>query len=217
MNNLGVIFDMDGVLVDSGPAHLQSWQLLAREMGRAITAEQFAHSFGQRSSEIITHIFGITDAVEIARLDARKESLYRDLVRGHVPAMPGAKELVTSLHAAGVRLAVGSSGPPENVKLVCEEMGLTLLMSAIVTGMDVQRGKPDPQVFQVAAERLGLSPAACVVIEDAPVGIEAAHRAGMACIALTSSHPRERLSAAELVVASLGEIEPSTIRGLINR
>lgn len=206
MNNLGVIFDMDGVLVDSGPAHLQSWQLLAREMGSDLTAEQFAHSFGQRSSEIITHTFGITDAGEIARLDARKESLYRDLIRGHVPAMPGAKELVKSLHASGFRLAVGSSGPPENVTLVCEEMGLTPMMTAIVTGMDVQRGKPDPQVFQIAAERLRLSPADCVVIEDAPAGIEAAKRAGMACIALTSSHPRERLSGADRIVAHLDEV-----------
>lgn len=215
MNNLGVIFDMDGVLVDSGPAHLQSWQLLAREMGRDLTAEQFAHSFGQRSSEIITHTFGISDDAEIARLDARKESHYRDLIRGRVPAMPGAMELVTSLHASGVRLAVGSSGPPENVMLVCEEMGLTPLMSAIVTGMDVQRGKPDPQVFQIAAERLRLSPADCVVIEDAPAGIEAAKRAGMACIALSSSHPRERLTSADRVVGSLAEIDAEAIRSLV--
>ncbi len=214
MSHFGVIFDMDGVLVDSGPAHLQSWQLLAREMGREITAEQFAHSFGQRSSEIITHTFGITDAGEIARLDARKESLYRDLIRGHVPVMPGAKELVKSLHASGFRFAVGSSGPPENVTLVCEEMGLTPLISAIVTGMDVQRGKPDPQVFQIAAERLRLSPADCVVIEDAPVGIEAAHRAGMKCIALTSSHPRERLSGADHVVARLSELDANAVRAI---
>lgn len=212
MNNFGVIFDMDGVLVDSGPAHLQSWQLLAREMGRDLTAEQFAHSFGQRSSEIITHTFGITDDVEIARLDARKESHYRDLIRGRVPAMPGAMELVMSLHASGVRLAVGSSGPPENVTLVCEEMGLTPMMTAIVTGMDVQRGKPDPQVFQIAVERLHLSPADCVVIEDAPAGIEAAKRAGMVCIALSSSHSRERLSGADHVVARLSELDVNLIR-----
>ncbi|MEK6643944.1 MAG: HAD family phosphatase [Planctomycetota bacterium] len=217
MTNIGVIFDMDGVLVDSGPAHLESWRMLARELSCDITAAQFAHCFGQRSSEIITHTFGITNPDEIARLDARKEGLYRDLIRGRVPAMAGATELVRVLHEAGVRLAVGSSGPPENVALVCEEMGLSHFLSAIITGNDVQRGKPDPQVFLLAAEQMGLATARCVVIEDAPVGIEASHRAGMKCIALASSHGTEALSHAELVVSSLSETVLLAVHDLVGR
>ena len=215
MSEIGVIFDMDGVLVDSAEDHFTSWQAVARELGRDLTREQFAHSFGRRSSEIIHHHFAVADSAEIARIDARKEHIYRDLIRGRVPAMPGAIELVRGLHCAGLRLAVGSSGPPENIRLVCEEMNLTGWMSAIITGMDVERGKPDPQVFLVAASRMGLPANRCVVIEDAPAGVEAARRAGMKCIALTGSHEAAALSVADRIVNSLLKLSPDGIRELI--
>jgi beta-phosphoglucomutase family hydrolase len=204
MPPIGVIFDMDGVLVDSGPAHLQSWQALAREIGVGdIPAERFTAVFGRTSVDIITAVFGDKSPDEIKRLDNRKEAIYRDLIRARVPVMPGAVDAVRRLHAAGMRIAVGSSGPPENIDLVCAEMGLIPYLSGIVTGRDVERGKPDPQVFQLAAERLQLEPSRCVVIEDAPAGIEAAHRAQMTCIALIGSHSRERLAQADKVIPSL--------------
>jgi len=123
MDTIGVIFDMDGVLVDSAAAHLQSWQALAVELSRTITPEQFARTFGQRSAEIIAQLFGVFDATEVKRLDARKEFLYRGLIRGRVPEMPGATSLIDRLHHAGFRLAIGSSGPPENVEMVIGELG----------------------------------------------------------------------------------------------
>jgi beta-phosphoglucomutase len=216
--NIGVIFDMDGVLVDSGPAHKQSWRQLALEFANMeISDEKFDASFGRRSREIIAEWFGITDTAHAKRLDDRKESLYRDLIRGRVPAMPGAVELVRSLHEAGCLIAVGSSGPPENVNLVCDEMGLRPFLSACVTGEDVTRGKPDPQVYQVAAERLCLPADRCLVIEDAPAGIEAARRAGMACIGLSGSHPAESLAAANQVVARLSDITKGSIETLIDK
>jgi beta-phosphoglucomutase len=215
MQDIGVVFDMDGVLVDSAADHLRSWQALGRELGREVTAEQFARTFGQRSSEIIAQLFGITDAAGALRLDERKEALYRDLIRGRVPIMPGALRLIQSLHGAGFYLAVGSSGPPENINLVCTEMGLNRFLSTIVTGRDVRRGKPDPQVFELAAKRLRLDPSRCLVVEDAPSGIEAAHRAGMKCIALAGSHRPDALRAADRVVRRLVEIECEMVRELI--
>jgi len=208
----GVIFDMDGVLVDSGPAHMRSWQALAREYaGMVITPEQFAASFGQRSSEIIRAWFGVDDPAEVRRLDDRKEAIYRELIRSHVPVMPGAMQCVRKLHEAGIRLAVGSSGPPENVELVCGALRLERYLSAVVTAVDVQRGKPDPQVFEVAAARLDLPCAACFVVEDAPPGVEAAKRAGMVCIALAGTHGIEALRAANRIVRSLTEITPELL------
>src|SRR5262245_10504544 len=118
MDPIGVIFDMDGVLVDSAAAHLKSWQALALELGRTVTPKQFAQSFGRRSTEIIALLFSTTDPMEVHRLDGRKESLYRDLIRGHVPEMPGATDVLRRIRSAGIRLAIGSSGPPENVNLV---------------------------------------------------------------------------------------------------
>jgi beta-phosphoglucomutase len=215
MARIGIIFDIDGVLVDSYAAHLQSWQMLAREMGAAISEAQFAKTFGRRSSDIIAETFGIQDPVEISRLDNRKEVLYREIIRRAMPVMPGAVEAVRRLRTAGFRIAIGSSGPPENVDLVCHALGLEPFLSAKVTGGDVLRGKPDPQVFQLAAERLGIEPPTCVVIEDAPAGVEAAKRAGMRCVALTSTHPADSLSAADSVIGQLADLTPELILELV--
>ena len=214
MSSRGVIFDMDGVLVDSYAAHLQSWKRLADELGEKITEDQFAATFGRTSREIIRELFAVTEGETVARYDARKEALYRDIIRGRVPVMAGAIALVRALHAAGFRLAVGSSGPPENIALVCEDCGLDETLAGKVSGADVTHGKPHPEVFLLAAERIGVAPSDCVVIEDAVAGVEAAVRAGMRCIALTSTVGRERLGQADLVVDRLDEIDAAVVRRL---
>jgi beta-phosphoglucomutase-like phosphatase (HAD superfamily) len=251
---IGVIFDMDGVLVDSGPAHHQSWQILARRHGREVSAERFATTFGRPSRDIIRVIWGdsVSDE-EVARLDADKEAIYRELIRGRVPLMPGCRETLAALHAAGLRLAVATSGPPENLKLVLREGGLGTYFAvqhttgdvasgpragrevlscgrrfgkptagaepgryemATVHGFDIARGKPAPDCFLLAATRLGLAPAECVVVEDAPVGIEAGLAAGMPVIALAGTHPVAVLIAAGAarVVKRLDEITPELVR-----
>jgi beta-phosphoglucomutase len=213
----GVIFDVDGVLVDSYEAHMRSWLRMGREHGLAITEEEFASTFGQTSREIIARFWGADlDDTARAALDARKEAIYRDLIREQFPAMDGAVELIDALVDAGFRLAVGSSGPPENVQLTLERLGRARSFVVIVTGRDVTRGKPDPQVFQIAAERLGLPPARCIVVEDAPVGIAAARAAGMASVALVGTVPPERLAAADLVVGSLRELDASRLAALLD-
>ena len=205
---------MDGVLVDSYAAHLESWRRLAREMGRSITEAQFTATFGRTSREIISELFSEIDADRIRVLDDRKEAIYRDLIRQDIPAMPGAADLVRRCVEAGFRVGVGSSGPAANVALVCEGMGLSGLLDAVVSGADVRRGKPDPEVFLLAASRLGVEPARCVVIEDAPVGVEAARRAGMRCVGLTSSHRVESLSRADCVVDSLAGVATALLANL---
>ena len=215
---LGVIFDMDGVLVDSYRAHWQSWQFMADELGKGLTEAQFVSTFGRTSREIIAEHWGADclTAEEIAEFDRRKEALYREMVDRDFPAMEGAIELIRALWAGGFRLAVGSSGPPENVALAVERLGTGPFFHTLVTGRDVTRGKPDPQVFLLAAERLKVAPADCAVIEDAPVGIAAANAAGMASIALLSTgHTAESVAAARLIVRSLRELSPERIAGLI--
>ncbi len=215
---LGVIFDMDGVLVDSYQAHWQSWHFMADELGKGLTEEQFISTFGRTSREIIAAHWGAECLTpeEIAEFDQRKEALYRELVARDFPAMDGATELIRSLAADGFKLAVGSSGPPENVALAVERLKAGPYFNALITGRDVTRGKPDPQVFLLAADRMGLAPADCAVIEDAPVGIAAANAAGMASIALLSTgHTAESVKAAKLIVQSLRELSPERIAGLI--
>jgi beta-phosphoglucomutase len=213
-----VIFDVDGVLVDSYHAHLESWVLMAREHGLRITEDEFATTFGQTSREIIARFWGPgLSPADREALDARKESIYRDLIRARFPAMDGAVELIDALAAAGFLLAVGSSGPPENIALTLERLGRSTSFQARVTGRDVTRGKPDPQVFAIAADRLGIPAARCAVIEDAPVGIAAARAAGMASIALVGTALAEALAAADLVVTSLRELTPPAVAALVDR
>jgi beta-phosphoglucomutase len=210
---------MDGVLVDSYRAHWQSWHFMADELGKGLTEPQFVTTFGRTSREIIAEHWGADclTLAEIAEFDRRKEALYREIVAQDFPAMEGAGELIRALSAAGFRLAVGSSGPPENVELAVERLQAQAHFQTLVTGRDVTRGKPDPQVFLIAAQRLNVAPADCAVIEDAPVGIEAANAAGMTSIALLSTgHTAESVTAAKLIVRSLRELSPERIGALID-
>lgn len=217
-DELAVIFDMDGVLVDSYRAHFESWLAMARECGFEFSEERFAATFGRTSRDIIAQLWGEALSDErIAAMDARKEALYREIVAADFPAMDGARELITSLRQAGFKLAVGSSGPPANVEVAVAGLGLGECFDATVTGEDVTAGKPDPQVFLLCAERLGVPPPRCAVIEDAPAGVQAARNAGMAAIAITGTATRERLAHADLVVDSLTELSPQIIGELISQ
>ena len=217
MSRSAVIFDVDGVLIDSYQAHYQSWKAMFAEKGVSFTEQEFRATFGRTSHDIIAALYGkdLSDT-DIREWDELKESLYRDIIRKSFPAIDGAVELLDALAAEGFRLAVGSSGPPENITLTLSCLGRAELFAAKVTRVDVTRGKPDPQVFQIAAERLGAQPAECVVVEDAPAGIEAANRAGMASVALTGTATREELSHAQLVVDSLRELSPAALARTLN-
>jgi len=219
-NSYAAIFDMDGVLVDTYHAHYRSWLAMAEPEGLHFTEADFAPTFGRTSREIIAHFWGrdrYNDA-QIAALDDRKEAAFRRIIETEFPAMPGVDRLLAALSEADFALAVGSSGPPENVDVVLDRLHARPLFGAVVTGMDVTRGKPDPQVFLLAAERLGVPAARCAVIEDAPAGVAAAHAAGMASVGLLSTgRTRQALADADAIVGSLGEISPEMLRGLIDR
>jgi beta-phosphoglucomutase len=213
---LAVIFDVDGVLVDSYGAHFQSWLELGKEFGNKMTEAVFISTFGRTSKEIIREMWGPDHSEDdLAAMYHRKEVLYREILLRDVPIMDGAVQLIDSLREAGFMLGVGSSAPPANVKLSLEKLGRAEFFSAVVTGADVTMGKPNPQVFLLAAERADVAPRNCAVIEDSVAGIAAAVAAGMKAIALTGTNPRERLGHAHLVVDSLNELTPEKIAGLI--
>ncbi len=214
--NIGAIFDMDGVLVDSGEAHRAAWQQIGEEHGVPFGPDVFERTFGMHNNQIIPLWLGQeVDRREVDRLAGRKEVIYRELAPRLTVALPGCIELVQALRDAGFRLAVGSSGPLQNIELILEQLQLRSHFDAISSGEDVVHGKPDPQVFLVAAQRLGLPPAGCVVVEDAPQGVEAARRAGMAVVAVTSSRPRHALRDASLVVDALSELSPARLQQLL--
>ncbi|MGW8256020.1 MAG: HAD family hydrolase [Thermoguttaceae bacterium] len=217
-DNFAAIFDMDGVLIDSYHPHFKSWLCMAQREGLSFTEREFAPTFGRTSREIIAHFWGeghYNDS-QIAALDAEKEAAFREIIAKDFPAMPGVCKLLDDLKSSAWKLAIGSSGPPENVETVLDQLGKRNDFDAVVTGMDVVRGKPDPQVFLLAAERLNVLPARCVVIEDARPGIAAAHAAGMCAVGLVSTgRTREELAAADLLIDSFAEISARTLRELI--
>lgn len=215
MNQMGVIFDLDGVLVDSYRAHLESWQSLAREYGTTMTEAQFASLFGRTSPDIIRELWDSLSHDQILAMAERKEALYREILGRNFPAMDEARELIDQLVEKTFVLAVGSSGPPQNVELSLQKLGRRKHFSAVISGKDVSRGKPDPQVFLTAAQRMDLEASRCAVIEHAPAGISAARADGMTAIGLSDTASREKLGHVDLVVNSLRELTPEKIARLI--
>jgi beta-phosphoglucomutase len=216
--SFGVIFDMDGVIVRSEDAHWVSWRAVAAERGIDLKYETFLSCFGRVNSDCIRIMLseGIDDA-ESLRIADRKEAAFRDAVRANVPLAIGTRELLASLRQAGALLAVGSSAPPENVALVLDAGHIREFFSATVDGAQVKRGKPAPDVFLQAGEAIGISPAHCAVIEDAPAGIRAARAANMTAIGVATTHTEAQLfeAGAHAVLPELASLTPEIIRELI--
>lgn len=218
--SLGAIFDWDGVIVDSSRAHEKAWELLGLETGRSLPEGHFKRSFGRKNDEIIPQILGWpVSAAEILRLGRRKEELYRQVLREQgIAPLPGVREFLTSLKAAGIPCVVGSSTERLNIDTIMAGIGLGEYFSAIVSADDTTRGKPDPQVFLLAAQRIGVPPENCAVFEDAFAGLEAARAGGMKAIGVATTHPAEKLRPhADRVVSRLDEVTVAELRDLVKR
>jgi len=191
-----VIFDFDGVVIDSHEAHGRSWFALADELGRPFSSETFVATFGQRNESILPLLGWAEegDTARIQQLGDRKELLYRGILRKEgIAPLPGVVALLEDLRTQGIPCAIGTSTPRANVECVLEITGLVGFFRDVAAAEDVTLGKPDPEVFLKAAAKLGAEPSACVVIEDAQVGIRAAKAAGMKSVAVTTTHPAEAL------------------------
>jgi beta-phosphoglucomutase family hydrolase len=202
-----VIWDMDGVIADTAPYHFKAWQETFQKRGVNFSEDDFKRHFGQRNDTIIRNTLGGNlSSEEVDAIAEEKEENYRRKVAANIKPLPGAIELIKSLWESGVKLAIASSAPLENIELVMRGLGIDNYFAVIVWGREVSEGKPSPQGFLLAAKRLGVEPRNCVVIEDAVAGVTAARRAGMKCVAVTTTHPRRSLKAADLVVDTLEAI-----------
>jgi beta-phosphoglucomutase len=183
-----------------------------------MTEDEFRATFGRTSRETIAALWPgpPLSTTQISELDDRKEELFRDMLRQDFRAIPGARDLIVALREAGFGVAAGSSGPPPNVYLTLDQLGVRDLMDAVVTATDVTRGKPDPEVFLICARKLQADPAHCAVVEDAVVGVEAANRAGMLSIAYVAAGRDVSLFPhAGRIVSSLCDLTPTAIRTAI--
>ena len=209
------LWDVDGTLIDSRQYHWLSWKGALAEENFRVTPEQFASSFGRRNDEILRGYFPSYSDEDIARVGEKKEVVYRRLVRTHgIELLPGVRRWLYSLKVEGWLQAVASSAPLRNLEAIIHVLGLEEYFSAVASAEDVTAGKPDPQVFLVAAAKLGVEPGSCVVVEDAPAGAEAARRAGMRCVGVLSSHEELR---ADLVVRTLAELPDEAFDELLGQ
>ena len=212
----GVLFDWDGVVIDSSSQHERSWELLAAERDLFLPEGHFKAGFGKKNEIIIPTLGWGDDPAIIRELADRKEALYRELVAAEgVTILPGARELLEALKGEGIPRAVGSSTPRENLDALFATTGLDALFDAVVCGSDVSHGKPDPEVFLSGAAKLGLLPSRCIVIEDAFAGIEAARRGGMKVVGVATTNPVESLDQCDLAVVSLEEVTPRRLAALL--
>ena len=212
----GVIFDMDGVLVDSNEAHFEAFKRMGEKIGTPFTIEILQKTFGMHNTQIFPLWLGqhITRAEAMA-YGEEKERIYRDIAATKLKEVPGAIDLVRRVRKAGFKMAVGSSGPRENVALALSTLQIDDAFDFIVTGSDISTGKPNPEVFLKAATGLNLKPKHCLVIEDAPGGVQAGLNAGMKVIAITTSRPANDLAGAALVVDHLRAISTEQITSLL--
>ena len=212
-----VIWDMDGVLADTAPYHLRAWRETFAKRDVSFTKVDFKRGFGTRNDAIIKNTLGeqLTPQ-EIETIAQEKEATFRDIIGKEIKPIPGALKLIRALHDKGINMAIASSTVIENIRLIVGSLGIEKYMKAIITGHDVTEGKPHPQVFLTAAERLGADPRRCIVFEDAVAGVKAAKSAGMYCIAITSTHPGEKLKEADLIVDTLKEVSVKDLEELVN-
>jgi beta-phosphoglucomutase len=209
-----VLWDLDGTLVVSAEFLWQAWRDVMAEEGLPVTYEQFVHSFGKRNDLILFGRLGEdADPERMRRLSDEKEARFRALVRAHgIEPLPGVRDCVARLHADGWRQAIATSAPKQNLEALVEAMKMQEYFGAGVAAEDVTHGKPDPEVFLVAAQRLGADPRHSIVVEDAPTGIEAGRRAGMRTIGVSLLH---ELPAADIYAGTLPELPEDTFDRLL--
>lgn len=217
----GVIWDLDGTLVNTSNLHFHAWHQVMQERGLTFTHDDFARTFGRRNPEILKLLIGDElDPTQIDTLGEHKEELFRAAAREQgIPLLPGATKLVHDLHQQGWKQAVGSSAPRANIALLLEITCLASHMDSIVAMEDTNAGKPDPEVFLKAAGKLAIPPAWCVVVEDAVFGVQAAKAGGMSCIAVRggghSSWEDLEHAGADLVVESLEDVQVHNFERLV--
>ena len=214
--NYAVLWDMDGVLVDTGDFHYESWKETFDDLNISFDREDFRETFGMNNAGILERIFGRKpETEEVLRISDKKESLFRDLIKGKAETLPGVLNWLKQFQDWDIKQAITSSAPPENIGVLVTELEIKEYFDAIVSGFNLP-GKPNPDVFLKAARKLKVPSENCIVIEDAIAGVEGAERAGMKCIAVTTTNPASALGKADFVFSDLGKMGKEKFLSLLS-
>ncbi len=215
----GLIFDMDGTLVDNLAYHFKAFEVYAKRMGFELLEPLSLKHNGMHSDELFRILVGEKIVAEYGarRLNQEKEEVYREMYRPDLKPIPGVVELIQKAKQAGLKCAIGSAGCRENVEFIIEELGIKEFIDASISGSDVTHGKPHPEIFIKAHEALGLKAEECIVVEDAVNGIVAGLRAGCKCIAVTTTATAEALAeaGADICVEDYTTVTIEQLKGLI--
>lgn len=213
--NWAVIFDMDGTLVATTEADFLAWQQLFALYGKHLSYDDYYPLLGRKSADVVKLGLGLTGADAESAM-AKKMALFAEIVAQQgVETLPDVRNLLAQLQKAGVPMALATSSRKKKMELVMQTAALESYFSVFVTGEEVDKGKPHPQIFQMAATRLHMPAERCVVVEDTVSGIRAAKAAGMACVAISSTHERNELAEADLLIDHFTSLQPEDLHKLI--
>lgn len=212
MNSFAVIFDMDGVIVDTNPYHKISLKQFCEKYGYQLSDEELINKiYGRTNNEWISTLFGELTRERLLELGEEKEALFRTLYKNDVRAVDGLEDFLKKLKASRIPAAIGTSAPRSNVDFILEHTRLGNYFDAILDQSHVAHGKPNPEIYIKAAAALGFNPAQCIVFEDSLSGIEAAQRAGCKAVGVTTTHSRQELAHTDFVIDDFVGLDPAAL------
>ena len=216
----GIIFDMDGTMIDNMMIHHRAWQRKLAEYGLELSIEEVKEKIHGVNEEILERLFGDRfSPEERQRIAGEKEAAYRDIYRPQLQLLPGLPAFLDQALAAGIPMAVGTAAPPENAYFVIETLELQPYFKGVFHSKDVSRGKPDPEIFELAADSMGLKTQDCLIFEDSLTGAEAAKRAGTEAVIVTTTHAEEEFRGYEHIlrfIEDFREVELETSKSIFN-
>ncbi len=217
MKEIAILFDMDGVIVDNHKIHIQAWKVFGERKNFSITDEDVYGFFGNTNNEILKMIMGNQlSSEEMIKLAREKEMIYREIFEKTIKPVDGLPELLGNLKKEHINTAVATAGPEENLTFVLKKTGLTSYFDILVHDSMVTNGKPDPEIYLMAADKLNIPPKNCLVFEDAVHGIASGKKAGMKVVALTTTYTKDKLLKADKIIKNFNEIDIRTIKKMVS-
>lgn len=216
MDKVGLIFDMDGVVVNNHYYHCLSWIEFSKRYGYTVTEEDVISWFGSKNDEILTSLFGRKlKSIEILQLGNEKELIYRELYSDHVEEVPGLTSFLDDIPGNQAITGLATSAPSQNVEFILQLTGLQGRFQVITDAEKVRNGKPDPEIFLVTAGKMGLKPENCIVFEDSFLGIRAARSAGMSVVGIATTHSIDKLKDTDLALEDFRSVNFDHIKQIL--
>lgn len=217
MGQQAVIFDIDGTIIDNNSFHLQAWQQFYKKRNRTLTEKEYKKHFnGKTNSDVLDYVFKKPlSGEEKEAYTNEKENLYREIYKPYIKPVKGLLNLLLQLQNAGIPLAIATSGIKVNIDYMFMNLDIRRFFKEVVYSKHIHKGKPDPEIYFVTAEKLNILPKNCLVFEDSVAGVQSAKSAGMKVVAITTTHTANELKLADKIIADYDEILVKDILGIL--